>query len=78
MFSNQRRRRDTPRRIRCRLALLDRLTAIEPADGDRGEVVPTAIIYAIAAIIAVALLTAAADYVTGWVGIWPEAGAPQP
>ncbi|MFI7025152.1 hypothetical protein ACIBMZ_20790 [Micromonospora sp. NPDC049900] len=43
---------------------------------DRGEVVPTAIIYAIAAVIAVALLTAASDYVLGWVGLWPDAAAP--
>ncbi|MDG4833007.1 hypothetical protein O7627_27420 [Solwaraspora sp. WMMD1047] len=45
---------------------------------DRGEVIPNAIIYAIAAIIAVALLTAAGDYVTGWIGIWPEVGEPAP
>lgn len=43
---------------------------------DRGEVVPTAIIYAVAAIVALALLTAASDYVYGWIGIWPEAAAP--
>ncbi|WP_307961944.1 TadE/TadG family type IV pilus assembly protein [Salinispora arenicola] len=42
---------------------------------DRGEVVPTAIIYAIAAVIALALLTAASDYVLGWIGIWPDAAA---
>lgn len=46
------------------------------ADDERGEVIPTAIIYAIAAIIAVALLTTASDYVLGWIGIWPDAGAP--
>jgi Flp pilus assembly pilin Flp len=43
---------------------------------DRGEVVPTAIIYAVAAVIAVALLAAASDYVYGWIGIWPDAAAP--
>ncbi|TCB89415.1 hypothetical protein E0H26_27800 [Micromonospora zingiberis] len=43
---------------------------------DRGEVVPTAIIYAIAAVVAVALLTAASDYVFGWIGLWPDAAAP--
>ncbi|MDG4784948.1 hypothetical protein O7626_03200 [Micromonospora sp. WMMD1102] len=43
---------------------------------DRGEVVPTAIIYAIGAVIAVALLTAASDYVLGWIGLWPDAAAP--
>lgn len=43
---------------------------------DRGEVVPTAIIYAIAAVVALALLTAATDYVYGWIGIWPDAAAP--
>ncbi|MFK3984464.1 hypothetical protein ACI2K4_29335 [Micromonospora sp. NPDC050397] len=43
---------------------------------DRGEVVPTAIIYAITAVIALALLTAASDYVYGWIGLWPDAAAP--
>ena len=43
---------------------------------ERGEVVPTAIIYAVAAVIALALLTAASDYVFNWIGIWPDAGAP--
>jgi hypothetical protein len=43
---------------------------------DRGEVVPTAIIYAVAAVVALALLTAASDYVYGWIGIWPDAAAP--
>jgi hypothetical protein len=45
---------------------------------ERGEVVPTAIIYAVAAVIALALLTAASDYVFGWIGIWPDAAAPPP
>jgi hypothetical protein len=45
---------------------------------ERGEVVPTAIIYAVAAVIALALLTAASDYVFGWIGIWPDAAAPAP
>lgn len=43
---------------------------------DRGEIIPTAIIYAVAAIIALALLAAASDYVYGWIGIWPDAAAP--
>jgi hypothetical protein len=48
----------------------------EALDDDRGEVVPTAIIYAVAAVVAVALLTAASDYVWGWIGLWPAAAAP--
>ena len=43
---------------------------------DRGEVVPTAIIYAVAAVLALALLAAASDYVYGWIGLWPAAAAP--
>ncbi|MFY1633670.1 hypothetical protein ACN27F_10355 [Solwaraspora sp. WMMB335] len=43
---------------------------------DRGEVVPTAIIYAVAAVVALALLTAASDYVYGWIGLWPDAASP--
>ncbi len=50
----------------------------DPNRNDRGEVVPTAIIYAVAAVIALALLTAASDYVFGWIGLWPDAAAPAP
>lgn len=58
-----------------RVGLTLRLLAESHGD-DRGEVVPTAIIYAVAAVIALALLTAASDYVWGWIGIWPQAAAP--
>ncbi|WP_238005844.1 hypothetical protein KZZ52_41540 [Dactylosporangium sp. AC04546] len=45
-------------------------------EDDRGEVVPTAIIYAVGAILALALLAAVSDYVYGWIGMWPDAAAP--
>ncbi len=56
-------------------AAVGRLIAALRRD-DRGEVVPTAIIYAVAAVLALALLAAATDYVFGWIGLWPEAAAP--
>ena len=61
----------TPLMVVRVLRLLDQLRRDE-----RGEVVPTAIIYAVAAVIALALLTAASDYVFNWIGIWPDAAAP--
>lgn len=43
---------------------------------ERGEVIPTAIIYAVVALLAIALVTAASDYVYGWIGLWPDPAAP--
>jgi hypothetical protein len=63
-----------PRKARLVAHALRLLVALRR--DDRGEVVPTAIIYAVAALIALTLLTAASDYVYGWIGIWPDAAAP--
>lgn len=43
---------------------------------DRGEVVPAAIIWVIVGVIAVALALAASDYVTDWIGLWPDPAVP--